>query len=184
MRNLTVIKVLASVLAIALFVTGNATVRSLPQISSQQEPAPVKAVAPIYPLIAAATGISGSVTVEVEIDQQGVVQAAHSIDGPKPLQPAAEYSASRWLFNPADQTARIRVARLTFVFDLVSGDPPSVELVPLFFPPYRIEIKTTKPRFIHRVDSDPPKLRKPRPKRRHRVRATWSSPPRNELAIS
>jgi TonB family protein len=135
----------------------------------KEEPNPVKAVPPIYPLIAASSGQSGTVIVEVEVDQNGVVRSARSVSGSKLLQPAAEHSATQWLFNPAHESTGKRVATLTFVFNLVSGDPPSNELVPVFFPPYRVEIKGTKPIFVQRVDSDPPNV-KPRKKPRGSVR--------------
>jgi hypothetical protein len=164
MRRQNAIGIVTAIFINALLVSNVVAGKLFQNTSRQPEPAPVKAVAPIYPVIASASGVSGTVTVEVEIDQHGVVKLVRSVSGPKALQPAAEHSAGLWLFNTTDESTGKRVATLTFVFDLVPGDPPAVELMPSFFPPYRIEVRGTKPNFIHRVDSDPPMKRGKKPR--------------------
>jgi TonB family protein len=150
-------KVLAVIFTSALLATSATEVSGLSEIPSQQEIAPVKAVAPVYPLVATAAGVSGLVIVEVQVDQQGVVTSVRTVDGPKLLRGAAEKCASRWLFAaPADKSLGTRVVHLSFLFTLVRGDPLSEELVPIFIPPYHVEVKGTKPNLIQRVDSDPP----------------------------
>jgi len=114
--------------------------------------------------MAAGAGISGTVTVDVEVDNSGLVSLVRSIDGPKTLQPAAEYSAKRWRFGAASGPSDKRHVKLTFVFELVLGNQPAVDLTPSFFPPFRVDVKGTKPNFVQSIDSDPPMRRKPRAK--------------------
>ncbi|MDX6385994.1 MAG: periplasmic protein TonB, partial [Blastocatellia bacterium] len=56
--------------------------------------------APVYPVIARAAHASGSVTVEVLIDEEGNVVAAHAVDGHPLLQAAAVAAARQASFKP------------------------------------------------------------------------------------
>jgi TonB family protein len=122
---------------------------------SSSGPEVIKAVAPVYPLIAIAADVSGSVTVEVQLDADGKVTSARAVEGPKLLRPAAEHSAQRWVFSRVTGKSKPRVARLIFSFKLMPKNVSSDELVPIFMPPYEVEVKSTKPEIVHRVDSDP-----------------------------
>jgi len=111
----------------------------------------MKAVAPVYPLVAIAAGVSGSVVVQVQVDRQGNVTSTRTIDGPKLLRTAAEHTARRWLFSATDEPAT-REARLVFSFKLVPKDTAVDELSPIFMPPYQVEVKGKPVELIHRID--------------------------------
>lgn len=53
---------------------------------------------PVYPQAARIAGVEGTVVVEVTIDEQGHVIAAHALSGPPMLQNAAVQAARRWVF--------------------------------------------------------------------------------------
>lgn len=57
-------------------------------------------VNPSYPQTAKMAHITGLVTVYLEIDENGVVKAVNSANGPQLLRQAAEDAARRWKFRP------------------------------------------------------------------------------------
>jgi len=57
-------------------------------------------VNPSYPQTAKMAHITGLVTVYLEIDENGVVKAVNSTNGPQLLRQAAEDAARRWKFRP------------------------------------------------------------------------------------
>jgi TonB family protein len=59
----------------------------------------VRAIAPKYPSLAAIANVSGSVIVEVQVDENGYISTTKIVDGHKLLQDVAEYSAKQWRFN-------------------------------------------------------------------------------------
>jgi len=61
----------------------------------------VRQVQPIYPLAARATRQSGSVTVEITINEAGDVVGARATSGPALFREAAVAAARRWKFKPA-----------------------------------------------------------------------------------
>ena len=69
MKNQIAFKLATLALINVLFLNTLAHGIVLPRMSYEQEPTPLRAVAPVYPLIATATGVSGIVTVEAYIDQ-------------------------------------------------------------------------------------------------------------------
>jgi len=75
---------------------------------------------PTYPEAAKAAGISGGVTVEILIDEQGNVEKATAVSGPEALREAAEAAARQWRWNPTTLSgAPVRVTgTLTFGFAL------------------------------------------------------------------
>jgi Gram-negative bacterial TonB protein C-terminal len=162
MRNQSVNTTNMSRFAGVVFLITLIAVAGLAQTASPHEPGPVKAVAPVYPLIALTAGISGTVTVEAQVDQQGIVTSIRTLDGPELLRPVSERAASRWRFESSSEASATRAKQLSFVFALMPRESRSEELVTIFLPPYRIEIKGTKLDLIQRVDSDPPNV----PKRR------------------
>ena len=82
--------------------------------------AAVKRVHPAYPPLAKTARISGSVTVEVTIDEEGNVISAHAISGHALLKKACEDSALKWKFNPTKLSGEpVKViGTITFNFTL------------------------------------------------------------------
>lgn len=111
------------------------------QSGESEKPVVVSAVTPVYPPIAEAARASGDVTVEIEIDGEGKVTAANSDSRIKLLGRAAEEAASRWRFAPSPSGEKKRKAQLVFSFHLMSEEASSLDSTPIFYPPYRIEIR-------------------------------------------
>jgi TonB family protein len=118
------------------------------QAQSENQPAVVKAVPAPYPAIAMAANVSGSVIVEVKINAKGEVTSADAIEGHKPLQKAAEYAAKRWIFSPTDEKNKKRSVRLTFSFILIPKYSSSADLMPVFMPPYKVEVIDSLARIV------------------------------------
>jgi protein TonB len=55
---------------------------------------------PTYPASAKSAGISGSVSVNVMVDEQGNVTSARAVSGPAILRPPAEAAARQARFRP------------------------------------------------------------------------------------
>lgn len=75
---------------------------------------------PAYPPIAKQTGVSGDVTVEILIDENGRVVSARALGGPALLQQAAVSAARGWSFRPTllnGQAVKVTGA-ITFRFSL------------------------------------------------------------------
>lgn len=85
---------------------------------------------PEYPALATAARVSGTVEVEVTLDQEGNVKSARAISGHPFLKDAAVAAAQRWKFDPVKlsfATTSTMVGTLTFVFDLTSATPAAQE---------------------------------------------------------
>ena len=78
----------------------------------------MRRVDPVYPAFAKSVNVSGSVVVEVTIDEQGKVVKADAVAGPGPLRQAAVDAAKHWEFQPATQNNKpiLSVSRITFNF--------------------------------------------------------------------
>lgn len=130
------------------------------EVSAQQNPSStpsvVRAVAPCFPPVAAIYGAEGSVFVEVGIDSNGAVQSIKIIEGHTLLHYASETVAKRWTFSSDSKQTSLRTVRLTFNFKLMPKGTPTIELLPVFVPPYVVEIRGTKPEFIFTPTQDPP----------------------------
>jgi TonB family protein len=109
----------------------------------QPSPEVVKAVIPIYPDVARAARLSGTVVVEVKINPDGSVASTRSVSGDELLYKATAISARRWIFTPADKQTKVRDANLTFIYKLMPVSTPVEELFPIFMPPYQVEIRST-----------------------------------------
>jgi TonB family protein len=122
---------------------------------SSQQPAVLRAVAPVYPVVAASARVSATVTVEVQIDVEGKVTSSHVVEGHKLLDKAAENAARRWVFAASkDEVARS--AHLTFTFILMPEGTLADELSPVFVLPYQIEVRRTIPKVVDSPNADPP----------------------------
>ena len=99
----------------------------------------LEAVPPIYSQIAVNARASGKLLVEVEINSDGSVASAHAIQ-PNIFRPAAERAALRWRFVPSTD-AKLRVVKLVFHFKVMDRPVEASDLVPIFKPPYEIEVR-------------------------------------------
>ena len=107
-------------------------------------PAVVAAVAPVYPVIAAAAHATGSVNVDVKIDPSGKVASAHAVDGHALLKAVCAATARRWKFVPSTESKSERTARLTFTFREVDERASELDRSPVFLPPYKVEVTGPK----------------------------------------
>lgn len=85
---------------------------------------------PVYPALAKAARVSGTVEVELTLDQEGNVQSARAIAGHPLLKDAAVAAARQWKFDPVKlsfATPSAIAGTLTFVFDLASPTPTTRE---------------------------------------------------------
>jgi TonB family protein len=115
------------------------------QVKSGEQPEVVAAVAPIFPVIAAAAKANGEVIVEVTINTKGKVSATYVVEGNRLLRQVCEIAARRWKFAPAHDESDGRKVRLTFSFRVLEKQAPEIETTPVFMPPYRIEVTRDKP---------------------------------------
>jgi TonB family protein len=141
-------------LLVLLFFFAMLSIRASAQ-NEEAGPQVVQAYSATYPAVAAAARASGSVIVEAEIDSSGKVTLVRTVDGIRLLGAAAEKSARRWVFAPED-AKKNRTVRLTFTFKLMPDDAPADELLPIFLPPYRIEVRQALPKVIDSPNVDPP----------------------------
>ena len=124
--------------------------------SSENQPTVVRSVPAPYPPVAMAAQVSGTVIVEVKINAKGEVTSANAIEGHKLLQKTAEFAAKRWMFSPTDEKNKSQFARLTFAFILIPKYSSSADLLPVFLPPYKVEIRDSPSRIVQTINSDPP----------------------------
>ena len=118
-------------------------------------PQVVQAYPAVYPNVAAAARASGSVVIEAKVDSSGKVTSTSIVEGIPLLAVAAGKSARRWMFAPEAKQME-RMVRLTFTFKLMPEDAPAEELLPIFMPPYQIEIRQALPKVIDSPNVDPP----------------------------
>ncbi len=72
--------------------------------------------APVYPAIAKAARASGSVEVEIVVDESGNVASARAVKGHPLLQQAAVRAVEQWKFSPTYLSGRpVKVAGTVFV---------------------------------------------------------------------
>lgn len=78
----------------------------------------IKRVEPVYPPLAKAARVTGSVVVELTIDEDGDVTAAHAVSGHPLLKDSAVAAARAWKFSPTELSGqRVKVnGTLTFNF--------------------------------------------------------------------
>jgi len=83
-----------------------------------------KRAEPAYPPLAKTARVSGTVVVEVTVDETGTVIAARSISGHPLLKPAAETAARGWEFKPTllQGTPVKVIGTITFNFQLYSQE--------------------------------------------------------------
>jgi len=126
------------------------------KVPREDQPLVVQAVAPAYPPIAATAGAAGTVVIEVRLKADGSVSSARVVNGIGVLAAAATNSARRWTFVGTDEQNNPRVVRLMFVFRIMPRDTPKDELLPIFMPPYKVEVRATVPKAVDSVNRDSP----------------------------
>lgn len=116
----------------------------------------VRAVPAVYPILAAAAKESGTVVVEIRIKTDGTVTEVKTLDGQEVFRAAAERSARQWVFNAVEDPHLLRTAHITYLFKLMTGTSNPEDLVPVFFPPFSLEIRGTIPSYVYDKNVDPP----------------------------
>jgi protein TonB len=78
----------------------------------------LRRVEPEYPTVAKQARITGTVVVEISVDEQGNVSSARAQSGPQPLRAASLAAALRWKFQPSTLNGRpVRsISRIIFNF--------------------------------------------------------------------
>lgn len=115
-----------------------------------------RAVPAVYPILAAVAKASGSVIVAVTIKPDGTVAEAGTVEGHEVFRAAAERSARQWVFNSVEDPHLSRTARITYSFKLVVGTSNPEDVVPVFMPPFSLEIRGTIPTYVYDKNVDPP----------------------------
>jgi TonB family protein len=109
------------------------------------------------------------VRVEVQVNRRGEVTSVEILEGNRLLGKAAESAAEHWLFAASEDSSGVRTAKLTFEFKLVPDESPAADTLPVFMPPYKVEVKSKIPVVIDSPNIDPPLGRKRmKPGRRNR----------------
>jgi TonB family protein len=100
----------------------------------------VKQDAPIYPAIAKAAQVTGSVVLQVQVTSNGTVSSTKIISGPPMLNPAAIDAVKRWTFKPFEIEGRRTsvTTTITIPFGLSSKtDPNDATIAALYFPAFQ-----------------------------------------------
>src|SRR5262245_54718768 len=130
-----------------------------------REPSVVRAVPAIYPILAAVARMSDTVIVEVTINADGTVAEATTIQGHEVFTVAAERSARQWMFDSLVDPNHSRKVRITYTFKLITGTSNPEDLLPVFMPPFSLEIRGMNPDYIYDKNIDPPNRSRRRRKR-------------------
>lgn len=115
-----------------------------------------RAVPAVYPILAAVAKASGTVIVAVTIEPDGTVAEASTLEGHEVFRAAAERSARQWVFNSVEDPGLTRTTRITYSFKLITGTSNPQDLVPVFLPPFSLEIRGTIPNYVDTKNVDPP----------------------------
>jgi TonB family protein len=113
----------------------------LRQDSKPPGPAPLIAVAPVFPEELRKAVQVVTVTVDVAIDRQGLVRRASIQEGDADARDAALRAAQRWVFEPLAEGVPERTALLTFVFQTLPPPATPDQLVTVFWPRHGVEVR-------------------------------------------
>ena len=81
-------------------------------------------------------------TVEVTIDEKGIVTAVKLLKGHPLFVKVSLDAAKQWRFAPGESG---RIAQLTFTFVVFNRGTPDAQLGTIFHPPYEIEVRVELP---------------------------------------
>jgi hypothetical protein len=112
---------------------------------SSSNPLVVEAAIPVFPATAIATAQEGQVLVLVGIRNDGTVKSVEFGSGPSIFRPALKLVASRWKFAPTNKTSEERSVQLSFIFRLVPTETKSEDMLPIYRPPYEVEVRGRLP---------------------------------------
>jgi len=132
-------------LAVALLIAWQLIVAAHYSAAEIEQPTVVVAIPPPYPIIARHAHASGDVFVTVSINSGGEGVSAKASGGHPLLNGAAERAAKEWRFAPSSNGPSAREASLIFSFKLMPRCAPVTDLTPVFYPPYKVEIRSEKP---------------------------------------
>lgn len=82
---------------------------------------------------------------EVQIAASGQVVEVKAVSGHPVLYRVAGNAARRWLFSPAAEQTKVRTVLLTFMFKFMDEGTPDEDLLPVFEPPYQVEVRRILP---------------------------------------
>ncbi len=80
-----------------------------PQQQTQQTPARVKMVQPVYPAEAKAKGIEGGVVLRLSVNERGDVTDAYVLSGPNELRESSLAAVGQWKYEKSDTPASLDV---------------------------------------------------------------------------
>jgi TonB family protein len=138
-RSLLTILILMTAVLVGLKIIVTAS-----RSAAVESPAVIAAIVPPYPIIARQAHVGGEVTVETSINSKGEVVSAKA-SGHQLLAGAAERAAKQWRFAPAKDVSVNRAASLIFTFQIMPRCAPVADLTPIFYPPYKVEVRGEKP---------------------------------------
>jgi hypothetical protein len=92
----------------------------------------LKAVAPTFPNELLAEPGEDSVSLDVWLNESGLVRRSRATSGSPPAQVAAQIAVSRWLFQPLPGPSQTSPLQVTFIFHTVAADA-SEETLPTVF---------------------------------------------------
>lgn len=108
-------------------------------------PSVVEAAIPVYPAVAIFTGAQGRVVVEAVVRDDGTVKSVEIRSGPPIFTRLLKSVASRWKFAPTNKTSEKRSVQLSFIFRLVPTETKSEDMLPIYRPPYEVEVRGRLP---------------------------------------
>ncbi len=117
------------------------------QVLCQQadsNPPVVEAVIPVFPATAIATAQEGQVLLLVMVRNDGKVKSVEFKSGPSIFRPVAKLVASRWKFAPTKSSTTCSV-QLSFIFKLMPDETKSEDMLPVYRPPYEVEVRAKLP---------------------------------------
>jgi hypothetical protein len=114
-------------------------------VESSEELTVVAAVVPVYGAIARTAHVGGEATAEVVVDSKGTVKSVKTLGGHPLIASTAKEAAKHWVFTPSKDASADRKATLVFVFQMMPRCAPPADLTPIFYPPYKIQVRAEKP---------------------------------------
>jgi TonB family protein len=111
------------------------------QQPNPNSPEPISKVPSIYPPIARAAHVSGTVTIDLTIDKTGHVRAAKVISGPPMLAGAAVDSVKQWVYKPflVDGSAVEKTVRTYVNFNMPPpANPDDQEIAKRYFAAFEV----------------------------------------------